>query len=1059
MAIQYRTRGAALLTVFFVGIILLPAVAAEGSTISRAFDPVLFLPILLALVVVPILWKLLLPTSLSSLQVAFEVDDGLYEVHRLTKNREDAKELLGLSRVWVGVGAYLMAMAGILILIAELIILPNTFHIASVILIFILIVIPVLYSPLETLVAQLSKESGEQQIGGSPLTRIIKRFAQIIVLILASLGILFYGWKFHSDDFATWIVYAVLIFMSPTVLAYGRILGASWNMLLLAKWRTYRGQKTPIDPDEPSKLNKINSIVLVFFLSTMPLTSLNGIFTVLYVIFGDAPQVSIDNILNYGGLLGWGITEAVQMQELIDRFQFLKGVPIILAAFLSLNIAIVGLAFIFELIRNLFIGGQTFSGYGGLVLATPHEIRAEKSVQARLLYFSFAGFSGYTVLLLVLVCYKEFASLMPYASTLEAKGFTESVILMATWSFIAVGQAVFLVTWLFSLPRMKEFRQMEFDLSPEERREVSIKEGAGEWMKKMIHESARKEDINGLRLFQEAPLAGDEAVVRMEKTRAKMIERALRGLWPEATKEARSLLAQQGGQGIEPRLVLAASYLATRRLDAAKRILYEIPEESIDEDVEVLMMFTEFLDPWRGLVSKDLRKRHRKHPAVVHLTQVMKRLPAWDAWDDGADIDDQMMDFRSKLSAIAMLRMQRLGIEALQLAVSTVKEEPSHVGARIALALCLLDGMALPEDNYSALDLYQGLTRDAGADPRVQALGAILGEDVSVEELEPALVKSDAGGRSDWIDVAPVNPVAAMFAEGGEDEALAANLLVVGHQAIDRGLQPSLRRTNKEQLLHYYLLMPLWAMLGAGIGVTIQSLSAGLLTAFSLIVGHIFLLRMQRSQEKHITHRNQAAMVNLQRRMRRNRVKFDADALPVGTHLLLGGILISVRGVTYDIGLPGWLVERLAQTGHREFISSIDERRRTMRTAKPARLKILKESWSKSVERKADSIGALGRLLGADISSKVSPTSSPAVAQKNRNEGSRKSVRRRGSVNRKEAGERGDGSNLRRKGSKNGEGSQQSGDLSGSSSDGTAGSTAGGQRGGGVKRRVVRRKR
>jgi hypothetical protein len=439
------------------------------------------------------------------------------------------------------------------------------------------------------------------------------------------------------------------------------------------------------------------------------------------------------------------------------------------------------------------------------------------------------------------------------------------------------------------------------------------------------------------------------------------------------------------------------------------------------------MMFTEFLDPWRGQVSKDLRKRYKKHPAVVHLTQVMKRLPEWDAWDDGADIDDRMMDFRSKISAIAMLRMQRLGIEALQLAVSTVKEEPSHVGARIALALCLLDGMALPEDNYSALDLYQGLTRDAGADPRVQALGAILGEEVSYEELEPALVKADVGGRSDWIDAAPVNPVAAMYSDGGEDEALAANILVVGNQAIDRGLQPSLRRTNREQLFHYYLLMPFWAMLGAGIGITIQSFSAGMLTAFSLIVGHISLLRMQRSQEKHITHRNQAAMVNLQRRMRRNKVKFDADALPVGTHLLLGGILIRVRGVTYDIGLPGWLVERLRQSGQREFISNIDDRRRTMRTAKPARLNILKEAWSESVARKADSVGALGRLLGAEISAKVTPSSSSVVESKKSSSGPRKAVRRRGVGNRKEKDEREGGRNLHRKGSKNGEGSQKSG--------------------------------
>ncbi len=990
-----RTRGGLLLCLVWV--VLSPTVAAESSTISTDLDPILFLPILLAAIVVPLLWRILLPSSLSSLQVAFEVDDGLYEVHRLTKNREDAKELLSLPRVWVGVGAYLMAMAGVLILIAELIILPSTFHLFSVILILFLIALPVLYSPLETLVAQLSRQSTEQQIGGSRVARLTKRFAQMILLVLMSAGLLVYGWRAHPDDLATWIVYAALLFMSPTVLAYGRILGASWNMLLLAKWRSYNGQSTPIDPDEPSRISRFNSIVLVFFLSTMPITALNGILTVLYVTLGDASQVTQENILNYGGLIGWGFTEAVHMQELIERFQWLKAVPIVLAAFLSLNIAIVGLAFIFELIRNLFIGGQTFAGYGGLVLATPHEIRAEKSVQARLLYFSFAGFSGYTVLLLVLVCYKEFSSLMPYASTLEAKGFTEPVILMATWSFIAVGQAVFLITWIFSLPRMKQLREMEFDLSPEERRQASTQEGAGEWMTKMIHETAKREDINGLRLFQDAALAGDEAVVRMEKTRARMIERALRGLWPEATKEARSLLAQQGGVGIEPRLVLATSYLATRRLDAAKRILYEIPAEELDEDVEVLMMFTEFLDPWRGQVSKELSRQHANHPSVVHLRHVMKRLPDWEAWDEAMDIDDQMMDLRSRLSSVAMLRMQRRGVEALELAVSAVRDDAAHIGARIALALCLIDGIAMPEDRFSALDIYRGLSRDAEADPRVQALGAILGHDVSDDEIESALVRTEAVGGRDWIDAAPVNPVAAMFADGGEDEALSANLLVIGHQAIDRGLQPTLRHTEREHFFHYFLLMPIWALLGVGIGFSMQNITPGFLTAMTLILGHVFLLRIQRSQAKNISHRDQTAMISLQKRLRRNKVRFDPQGLPVGTHLLLGGLLVRVKGVTYDIGLPGWLVERLQRTRQRDFMERIGQRRRALQIAKPARQRSLQASWWESSERKADSKGALARLLGMEISlAVVGPEPEAVAAPAGGQKAVRRSVRRRG---------------------------------------------------------------
>ena len=1023
-------------------IVLVPTASADGSTITTSTEYVLFLPIVLALMITLMLWKLLLPTSLSSLQVAFEVDDGLYEVHRLTKTRADSKALLKLPRVGLGITAYLMAMAGILILIAELLIIPSTFHLASVVMMVILIALPVMYSPLETLAAQLSKKSSVQEIGGSWLMRFIKRFILLILLFMVTLAILLYGWNAHPADRATWVVYAALVFMSPTILAYGRILGASWNMLLVNKWRSYKGEQTPVNPDEPGRLARLNSMILVAFLVTMPITAMNGIFTVLYVALGDASPATQENILNYGGLLGWGITEGIHMQELIDRFQWLKGLPVILATFLTMNIAIVGLAFIFELIRNLFIGGQTFSGVGGVTLATPHEIRAEKTVQARLLYFSFAGFSGYTVLLLVLVCYKEFSSLMPYAGELESSGFTEPVILLATWSFIAVGQGVFLVTWLLSMPRLKVLRELDFDLSPEERRGEVIDSGAGDWMKNLIHEAARREDINGLRLFQTENLAGDQAVVRMEKTRARMIERAMRGLWPQAMSESRSLLAQQGGEGLEARLILAISYIATRRLDAAKQILYGIDEEECDDDTEVLMMITEFLDPWRGEVDVDLRKKHLKNPTVVHLGLLMKRLAVWEADDSGKETEVEMMDVRSRMSAIAMLRLQRRGMEALELAIGAVKDNPNHVGGRIALALCLLDGIGMPEDRFSALDLYRGLAHDAQADPRVQALGVIIGEEASLKDMEAALVESssqmstvgDSKKKSaadkaadstsevlEWMDEAPVNPVAALCAGGGgNDEALSANLLIIGHQAMDRGLPPTLRRTDREYIIHYYILMPLWAAMGIGLGFAIEKITIGVAVGVLLILGHILILRIQRSQEKNITYRDQMAMVNLAKRMRRNKVNFNPSALPVGTHLLLSGLLISVQGVTYDIGLPGWMVENIPTTKQKDFNEHVAERRREYRTAKPARNRILEKKWWKKRERMSDSEGALARLLGNDVASaichsEVKPSPTSSGGSKGGKGSSRGSKKGRRAVKRKGSGEGGKRRAVRRK--------------------------------------------
>ena len=72
----------------------------------------------------------------------------------------------------------------------------------------------------------------------------------------------------------------------------------------------------------------------------------------------------------------------------------------------------------------------------GVTLDTPREIRTEESAQGRQIAFAFAGFSGYTVLLLILVCYKEFGDLMPFTSNLENRGFNEEMRLLATWMFM-----------------------------------------------------------------------------------------------------------------------------------------------------------------------------------------------------------------------------------------------------------------------------------------------------------------------------------------------------------------------------------------------------------------------------------------------------------------------------------------------------------------------------------------------------------------------------------------------------------------------------------------------
>lgn len=352
---------------------------------------------------------------------AFEIEDDLYEVHRITRTLRDSRKLLKQGRVGFGVMLYMMGLTGVLILIAELLFNAAVFSRINLYIMAFLILIPVIISPWQSLNSQLSNKKRETKASAS--AQVIRTVTTLAILLIVTAMVLAYGYQVEGSLTPTWIAFGMLTFMAPTIFAYGRIMGASWNMLLISKWRTTRGRLNPIDPEKNGFIGRLFSFILVLFLLTMPITALNGILTVLHVMLNSPANAT--EILNYGGIIGYSIYLEIDLiSEILFQLEFIKALPEFLSLYLTLNIAIVGLAFIFELTRNLILGGQTFGGMFGVTLDTPREIRAEKAAQARQLTFAFAGFSGYTVLLLILVCYKEFGDLMPMTAWLEARDFS-----------------------------------------------------------------------------------------------------------------------------------------------------------------------------------------------------------------------------------------------------------------------------------------------------------------------------------------------------------------------------------------------------------------------------------------------------------------------------------------------------------------------------------------------------------------------------------------------------------------------------------------------------------
>jgi tetratricopeptide (TPR) repeat protein len=927
-----------------------------------SFEFVLLIPVLIAAGGVIILWRYLLPLSLRDLQVAFEVDEDLYEVHRLSRSSEQTRRLLDSRGVAMGVIAYLMAMGGVMLIIVELLIQPSTYFEPIVILTAVLVIVPILVSPIVTMYAQIRAMS-KRQVTQRLTARMIGYIGTALAMGMFVSSILFYGYSaanagpgpMDKTVMVRWIGYALLIFMSPTILAYGRIMGASWNTLMLSKWRTAKGWRTPIDPDKPRFLRRLISLLLVVFLGTMPITAINGIVTLIHVIINRPPDT--DRLLDVGGILGESIYSMVEDSDLMQKIISLKTLEEVLASYLMLNVAIVGLAFIFELTRNLFLGGQTFGGVGGVILAQPRDIRTEREVQGRILFFGLAGFSGYIILLLVLQTYKEFSDLMPYGD-----GANEALLLEETWQFIAAGQAIFLLTWLLSISRFEHLRGLKFELSPDERREGAIMAGGGDWMRDHVETAARADDLAGLRMFQTEKIDGDKAVVRLEKGRARMIESAMRGLWPRAIEEAQKVLALQGGDDDEARMIKAAGHIACRRLDAAKEALRGMQLSEGYDEPELLALITEWLDPWGGHINPDDLYDWENISTIDHLRDMQKRFASWSPDSQIGDAHSDHLSLHAQLSNAAMLRAQRRSEEALDLCLDMVRLHPGSTLARIACALCLID----LGEWFDALNIFEEVNESSKADPRVQALSGILGFQCEADELETTLAIGTPEERAKWIDEAPANPYPALASKRGLDEALNANVMVIAHEALERGAPPTYTPPLAVILLNWLVLFPAWAVLGWLAWIqTGGNEIVGLGTTLSLFCLNICARRFKRQQRRVIRHRDQKAMIAYAKRMRTYKVNGDPTRVPVGNHLLLKGLLVTINGNVYDLGFPGWMVVRLPKERDRGFRNRLRSRMRELKSSRAARSQPLPERWWTKRPKPIDQdMRTLERLIG-----------------------------------------------------------------------------------------------
>ncbi len=915
---------------------------SEGAEILPLLHPEAFLPLLLALMMTIPIWHFLVPRSLLKLQIAFETGPDEYEVHRITETQEDARSLLSVPGSTFGIVMYLMAVTGVLALAMDILLSPSIFYAHSLMILGILLGIPILMSPLSALSAQITGAAGVRKSSRSR-NRFIRIFTGFFLLgLIVGLSTTVYefltyrGWE--STQIYAW---SVVVLLFPAILAYGRIMGSGWNALIQSKYNRARGRASTVNPDSPNAIGQFIATFVYVNALIMPITAINGMIS--YFIqyngsFGDMfthstvvseriPEFAEERLMGEGGVLGFFMIEGIaRIPELpVDWVRPTMAAVVVL--FLILNVTIMGIAFVYEVARLMFLGVAEIGGRGGFSIAEPRVLRSERHQQGQVLNFCFSGFAGYTVLLLVVAMFSKFGSFLPSPTSCSdligssrfssqalslCPDITESTFEELTWTLAVVGQFIFFLFWFISLPKGKVLRRAHFDLNAAKVRQASLVARQGGRSAKTLMGRLVDDDHGYVRKKIYKLRNSDDARDRLERTRAEMLLAAAQGMWSVAEERATSALAQQGGSDNTARKILGACALAQRDAHECTMRLSDLPQS----DVEGLMMrwLASIFDPNVGSeFDTNLLPSILVTPAGRRIRDLLTRYPTWDPWSKDNERRDSVFDRRALLSDLALLRLTKQSQRALDLlqeAMGTLDEKDVvWPRGRVAEALLLLDVGRTPE----SVKILHALQRTHDEHPAVHGLHAILAERglvaVNVEQrqqwMPEVMLSVPEPSRIEWgemIDQMPTNPIAALrLGRRGEDESLAANVWIASGSASHKGIHVTFNR-----------LMDAWHIFGLMLAavcviLTIATPSVPLSMPGMIIAGYVGLSMFRTRRLKRVGHRNLPGMRRLARRLRVAHAMPSTHTLPPGTHLLLTGALISVEGIPIDVGFPAWL--------------------------------------------------------------------------------------------------------------------------------------------------------
>ncbi|HIF90366.1 MAG TPA: hypothetical protein EYQ58_02290, partial [Candidatus Poseidoniales archaeon] len=373
-------------------------------------------PLFFAMSTALLFWNRIVPRQLRGLQVAFETGEKRYEVHKVTKSFQDAKDLLASKYMRFGVSSYLFALTGTLLLFFEHLMIRfdiySGYHAQTLALALLMITWPAVVSSGASLGAQVIKPMGNSRATLQD-SSIWRTYSYLLLTILWFGIVAIVALVMDIKEIQSSRIFSVTAFaaFAPAVLAYGRILGSSWQALHQSSKKIAAGESSPFHNHIPSTRQIAIASIVKWNLIAMPFVAINTVISLLILAYDPTLLVHSDKVIalpeyriqstmmEEGGLLGFGLIELFSnIPQAGIRVPMVTSVLL----FLLLNVALIGFLFVYEVARILFLDIQDVSGRGGIKLADSRLLRAEISVQAKVLNFCFTGFAGQSMLLLSL---------------------------------------------------------------------------------------------------------------------------------------------------------------------------------------------------------------------------------------------------------------------------------------------------------------------------------------------------------------------------------------------------------------------------------------------------------------------------------------------------------------------------------------------------------------------------------------------------------------------------------------------------------------------------------